>query len=258
MSALLAALAMDDSIDKDTDYTKSYVLESGLYKNAIVKMAYIEKKEAGSVWANVFMETEEGKEISENFCLLSGDAKGNKNYYIGKSDKRKHYLPGFSTFNSLCLLATGAESSKQNVEGKVVQVWNNDSKTNVATTVEAFVDLLDKPITIGIIKERKFNQTKNDSGEYVATDKVIEVNNLDKFFRNSDLISSVELLAGSDRAAYYSQWESQNTGKTKDSTGGSEKSSQTKQPSTVFAQASGASTATSGPQAEGKIFADRA
>lgn len=214
MSAVLANLTTDESIANEKDSVGSGgVLESGLYP-ATVTLAYVTKSEGGAMGLVMQAKTDTGRDIKQTLWMTSGTAKGGKNYY--EKDGVKNYLPGFLAASSLCVLTVGKEIGAMDTETKVVNVYSKEAKAEVPTKVEMLVDLLGKPIIIGLIKQTVDKTVKNDTGAYVPNGETREENEIDKFFRASDKMTTAEIRAAANDPVFYTTWGDKWAGKTKD------------------------------------------
>jgi hypothetical protein len=200
----LKNLTSDASIANEKDSVGGGgVLDTDLYPST-VSMAYITKSVGGAIGLVLNAKTQTGREIRQTLWMSSGDAKGNKNYY--EKDGQKTYLPGFIAANALTLLAAGKEISEMDTETKLVKVYNKEAKADVPTKVEVLVDLLGKEIIIGLIKQVVDKTAKNDAGIYVATGESREENEIDKFFRASDKMTTTEIRASATEPSFYNTW----------------------------------------------------
>lgn len=180
-------------------------LDSNTY-NATVAMAYVTTSAGGATGLVLNLKTDTGREIRQTLWMTSGKAKGGNNFYVDK-DGEKHYLPGFLAANSLALLTVGKEISDVETEMKVVNVYNKDAKAEVPTKVEVLVELLNKEVIVGLIKQKVDKTVKNEStGEYVATGETREENEIDKFFRARDRMTTAEIRAGAEEASFIDTW----------------------------------------------------
>jgi hypothetical protein len=212
--SLLANLASDSSIaDEKDSLGGNSVLNSAAYLLNI-SLAYLSKAASGALALNVVTKTEDGRELRQQFWMTSGTAKGCKNYY--EKDGEKHYLPGFTHANALCLLTVGKEISQLETESKVINLWSSEAKAEVPTKVDMLTDLLNQQIYAGVIKQTVDKTKKNDAGEYVATGETREENEIDKFFRAKDKMTTAEIRAQAAEAAFFASWEQKWTGKVKD------------------------------------------
>ncbi len=212
--SLLNAVKTDASITNETDFAGGFgPLETGLYPTEVV-MAWLEKKVSGALFLNLTLKTDDGREYKENLCLASGDAKGNKNYYETAAGDRK-YLPGFNHANSLALLACKKELAELATDEKLIGIYNFDAGKEVMTKVEVITDLLGQRIIAGIQKQLVDKEVKGDDGKYHKTGETREINEIDKFFRESDKMTTAEIRAQADEPAFYATWDKKNTGQTR-------------------------------------------
>lgn len=213
--SLLASLATNDEIatEKDSLGGGNAPLESGMY-DCTIAMAHINKSSGGATGLVLTLKTADNREVRQTLWMTSGTAKGAKNYY--EKDGEKHYLPGFTHANSLCLLAVGKEISTLDTETKVINQYSYEAKAEVPTKVEVVMDLLGKEITVGLIKQTVDKTKKNEStGVYEATGETRDENEIDKFFRAADKMTTAEIRAQATEATFASTWDTKWAGKTK-------------------------------------------
>jgi len=218
--SLLANLTTDDTIETEKDSVGSGgVLNSGLYPSTI-SMAYLQKATSGALALVLRAKTQDGREIRSTLWMTSGTAKGCKNYY--EKDGVKHYLPGFNLANSLSLLTVGKEISELEPETKVVNVYSPEAKAEVPTKVDVLVDLLNQEVLVGLIKQTVDKTVKNDTGAYVPTGETREENEVDKFFRARDRMTTAEIRGQTAEASFVDVWSDKWTDKVRNkATGGS-------------------------------------
>ena len=218
--SLLANLTTDDTIETEKDSVGSGgVLNSGLYPSTI-SMAYLQKSAGGALGLVLRAKTEDGREIRSTLWMTSGTAKGCKNYY--EKDGVKNYLPGFNLANSLSLLTVGKEISELEPETKVVSVYSPEAKAEVPTKVDVLVDLLNQEVLVGLIKQTVDKTAKNDAGAYVPTGETREENEIDKFFRARDRMTTSEIRGQAAEASFVDVWGDKWTAKVRNkATGGS-------------------------------------
>ena len=210
--SLLATLSTDSSIAEERDSVGSGgVLDSGLYP-AKVALAYITKAASEAMGLVLTLKTESGREIRQTLWMTSGKDKGGNNFYIDKNGE-KHYLPGFNHANSLALLTVGKEISQLGTETKVVNVYSSEAKAEVPTKVEMIMDLLGQDILVGLLKQTVDKNQKNDAGVYVPTGETREENEIDKLFRAKDRMTTAEIRAQVEEAAFATTWEQKWAGK---------------------------------------------
>ena len=189
------------------------VLESALYP-VIITMAYLNKSSGGALGLVLTVKTEDDQEVRQTLWMTSGTAKGGKNYY--EKDGVKNYLPGYLQANALTLLSIGKEISDMETETKVLNIYSPEAKAEVPTKVEVLMDLLNKPVLIGMLKQTVDKTTKNEAtGAYDATGETKEENEIDKIFRASDRMTTAEIRAKAESATFADTWIAKWTGKTR-------------------------------------------
>jgi hypothetical protein len=212
--SLLKDLATDDSIANEKDSVGgNAALESGVYP-ATITLAYVTKSAGGATGLVIQAKTDSGRDIKQTLWMTSGTAKGAKNFY--EKDGVKNYLPGFIAASSLTLLTVGKEISAMDTETKVVNVYSKEAKAEVPTKVEMLTDLLGKAIIIGLIKQTVDKTAKGEGGAYLPTGETREENEIDKFFRASDKMTTAEIRASASEPAFYTTWATKWNGNTRD------------------------------------------
>lgn len=213
--SLLASLASDTTIADEKDTVGGNApLESGLYPMTVA-MAYINKAASGALGMVLTLKTESNREVRQTLWMSSGTAKGGKNFY--EKDGEKHYLPGYTQANALCLLTTGQEIASMDTEVKVIKVYSPEAKAELPTKVDVVVGLLGKEIIAGLLKQTVDKTKKNaTTGVYESTGETKDENEIDKFFRASDRMTTAEIRAQADEATFINTWETKWAGKTKD------------------------------------------
>jgi len=212
---MLANLTTSEDIAHEKDSIGgSAPLESAIYPMK-VDMAYLQKSAGGALGLFLTFKTEGDKEIRQTLWVTSGDAKGNKNYYEDKK-REKQYLPGFNMANSLCLLTLGKEISALTTEEKVLNIYSPDAKAEVPTKVQVLMDLLNQEILVGLIKQTVDKTAKDGAGVYQPTGETREENEIDKFFRARDKMTTAEIRAQATEPAFYDAWAKKWTGNLRD------------------------------------------
>ncbi len=223
--SLLKNLTSDSSIadEKDSIGSSRSALDSGIYTGT-VEMAYLNKASSGALGLVLDLKTEDGKEVRQTFWMTGGTAKGGNNFFIDK-DGNKQYLPGFIMANSLALLTVGKEISDIEDEEKVINVYSVTARAEVPTKTPVLVELIGKQITFALIKQIEDKTKKNDvTGAYESTGETREVNEIEKFFRTSDNMTTAEIRAQATEATFHKTWSEKWTGKVKDKSGKAPKS----------------------------------
>ena len=237
--SLLKNLATDKSIADERDSIGGGgALESGLYP-AVINLAYVTTSQGGATGLVLQAKTDQGRDIKQTLWMTSGTAKGAKNYY--EKDGKKSYLPGFIAANALARLTVEKDISELETETKVVNVYNKDAKAEVPTKVECITDLHGKEVIFGLIKNKVDKTVKNETtGVYEPTGETREENEVDKFFRASDRMTTSEIRAAANEATFAETWANKWTGQVRDKakgaaaggTAGAPKAAGTKKPTT--------------------------
>lgn len=208
----LKNLATDKSIQDEKDVIGGSVLDSGLYKS-VINLAYVGTSEGGAMSLVIQAKSADGKNIRQTFWMTSGREKGQKNFY--EKDGVKNYLPGFIQANALALLTVGKEISELDTEEKVVNVYSSAAKAEVPTKVPMVVDLLGKEIIIGIVRQTVDKTAKDGAGVYQPTGETRDENEIDKFFRASDSLTTAEIRSQATEAVFIKTWAAKWEGQTR-------------------------------------------
>ena len=217
--SLLSNLTSDSAIadEKDVLGGGNRVLPSGLHLAKVVH-AYVMKSDGGAIGLALNLKTDAG-DLRQTLWMTSGTAKGCKNYY--EKDGERHYLPGYLMANALCLLTVGKEISQLETESKVIPLYNAEAKGEIPTKVEMLTDLLGQEILAGVIKQKVDKTKKNPTtGIYEATGETREENEIDKLFRARDRMTTAEIRAKAETAAFADTWAEKWTGKERDKSKG--------------------------------------
>lgn len=183
-------------------------VESGVYSGTI-KLAYAGKSAGGAQSLTVHVDIG-GREHRETIYVTS---KLGNNYY--EKDNKKIPLPGFTTANDLALLSTGQALSEQDIEERVVKLYDFDAKAELPTKVQAVVSLHGKEIKLGILKQIVDKNQKNDAGDYVPTGETREENVIDKVFHAETGKTVSEFVNKIAEAEFLPKWEEKNKGNTR-------------------------------------------
>lgn len=185
------------------------VLDTNVYPMK-VKVAYFTSAASGAVAINLQGDVD-GKEVRQQFWVLSGNDKGNKNTYT--KDGKEYYLPSFLTASSLALLTVGKELSQLDVEKKVIKLYDFEAKEERPTEVDVLVELTGQMIQAGIQKQTVDKNEKGDDGKYYPTGETREINEVVKFFRYDDGLTVPEIEKGVTEAKFKDDWVAKWAGK---------------------------------------------
>lgn len=198
-----------------------FLFESGVYTGT-VKMAYAGTSGAqGSQAQSITVLIDfGGREFRETLWVTNRN--GENSYADKKDPNKKHPLPGFAMVDDLCLVTTGHGLADQNVEEKVVKIYDFEQKKDVPTNMPVLVDLIGKPITSAVLKQTVDKQKKNDAGVYVNTGETRDENVTEKFFHADSRRTVTEIKQGIEEAIFIDAWAEKNTGKTRNRAKGGE------------------------------------
>jgi len=219
---ILAGLGAAEGVKEEGDFLGGYnPFESDLY-DFIVKAAYFSVSAGGAKCLNVTFKQDK-RELKQQFWITSGTAKGCLPYYVNQKTGEKHYLPGYVAATHLVKLTAGGKTlDKLAVEKRFIKLYNREAKAEVPTEVIMCVEMLDKPVTAGVIK-RMVDKTK-DTGTIDATGKKIYAptgefrieNEVVKFFRTRDRMTVTEIEAKADKPEFATRWLDKYFGTTED------------------------------------------
>jgi hypothetical protein len=196
--------------EKDTLGGGSYLLDSDIY-DMTIDTAWVGKSSGGAMNVNIVLKSG-SKTLRSTIYITSGNVKGNKTTYLDKNGE-EHYLPGFSQIDSMCLLATSKSITELATTKKVIKVYDPSVSKEVPTEVDMIMELLGTAIKVGVLKQIVDKTAKNDrTGAYEPTGETREINEIDKFFRSRDGLTTAEIRAGEPAAVFLSTWQNANKG----------------------------------------------
>lgn len=187
------------------------VQESGLY-DCTIKLAYITKSAGGAMAINLVLETDRKVSINQQIYISSGDAKGNKFTYTDKKSGEEKPLPGYSQINSLCQSAIGKQLKDLDPEEKILNLYDYNAKKEIPTKVPVITELLNAPITVGLLKQTEDKRAKDATGNYVATGETRDINVISKVFRTEGRLTNAEIAAGATTGEFAKKWLEKNKG----------------------------------------------
>ena len=196
-------------VEQETDSVGfSGVQDSGLYPG-IVTMAYVQEASSKALGLVLHIKGDNDKEIRGTLWMTSGLDKGRKNYY--EKNGKKFYLPGFILANSLAVLTTGKEIGNLVTVSKVVNVYSTELRKETPTSVMVFDDIIGKRITVGVIKQVVDKTKKDGNNKYQPTGETREENEIEKFFRDGDNETTIEIAAKSE-PTFHKTWADKHVG----------------------------------------------
>ncbi|MGH1461206.1 MAG: hypothetical protein ACRBB6_04140 [Neptuniibacter sp.] len=215
---VLTQLSSSEDFQQEVDVLGGggFLVESGVY-DCTVSHAYYSTAQSGALALNLELKTTvdgQDKNIKQQFWMTSGTAKGCKTYY--EHNGKKKGLPGFLSADSLALLTVGKSIGELATEEKVLNLYDHDAGKEIPTKVNMFSDLVGQEITAAVFKQTVDKTAKNDqSGNYEPTGETRDENEVDKFFRTRDGLTTAEIRGGVTEATFRDQWAEKWTGVTK-------------------------------------------
>lgn len=159
----------------------------------------------------------DGSEYREDVYITN---KKGENFFLNKNDNTKKVpLPGFTVIDDICLMLTEKPLSEQDTEEKVVKVYDFEAQADVNKSVQMLVDLLDKEISFGIVKETVNKQVKGSDG-YVDDPNggTRDQNHIDKVYHTETKLTVLEAQRGLEAGVFWDQWLEKHKGVTRDKT----------------------------------------
>lgn len=222
MTNLLGAIKRADKVEEVKDVlggSKFAKVESGIYAGTI-KYAYLKPSSTGALGMHMEVELEDGAVMQESIYLTNSQG---ENFYLDKQDdKKKHLLPGYITADEIALFGAQKPIAELDTEGRIIKLRDYDLQQDVPTEVPMLVDLVGKPVQLGILKiiEDKKIKTEeigaNGKPVYKATGETRTINQIDKVFHPTNNMTAAELRAGAEEPSFYDAWKEKNAGKVRD------------------------------------------
>lgn len=188
---------------------------SGVY-DATVKLAYIGKSQSSNAQSvSIHLDLDgQSFEYRETVWVTNRD---NENFYKDKNDaSKKHALPGWNLIDSLCLLTTGYGLTDQEMEEKVVNLYDFEQRKELPRNVVCITPLHGEKITVAILETIEDKNVKDGSGKYVPSGDTRTENHIDKFFHAESGMTVSEIKAGKETGEFKEKWAEKNNGSKKD------------------------------------------
>lgn len=186
------------------------LLPTGLYEGTL-DVAYITKSQGGATAFNLVIDIG-GRKVRDTIYVTN--KQGGVTYM---KDGKKFPLPGYSLINALAKLTAGKEIPQLEFEKRLVKIYNFEQRKEVATEVEVAVDLIGKPVKLGIEFHRENKNVKDQAGAYVPTAEIREFNTITRVFHPTTGQTATEYNAQAP-AEFMALWVKEFDGKVIDKT----------------------------------------
>lgn len=182
--------------------------ESGAY-DFVIKAFYAGASDGGAQNVSIIVNDEKG-EYRETIYITN---KKGENWFLNKDDSSKKVpLPGFTTINDICLLATGFPLCDQEWDEKVINLYDYEQKKEVPKAVMMATSLIGQPITLGLLQTLKNKGVKQGDGSYIDGPEERTEVNIAKVFHTETKKTVAELNEGKDEAEFFDKWVEKNKG----------------------------------------------
>lgn len=177
-----------------------------------IEVAYLRKSGGGAMGMHVVLVNSDGAKLTDTQYITSGDAKGNKPYYI--KDGKKYPMPGLQHFDALTKLLVEKEVKKLEQKEAQLKLYDAEQQKEVATSVIVFPELRNQKVKAGVILKVE-NKTQKVNGAYVKTNEKRELNEVNKYFDADTGCTRTELKA-KEPASFIEDWKGKYEGQTMD------------------------------------------
>ena len=186
----------DDVVGVDDDVLPGgEPLLTGIHE-MVVELAYGERSRTGAAAIRLILKEHDGnRRLRQVFYVTSGDAKGNRNYYVTQNGV-KRLIPGMEQMNQLAVITTGKQLGQLEVTKKSVPLYNWETQQEELTEVPVYLDMLNKPVIVGAVRKRENRRIQNSAGEWVNGPEDRTYTEARKFF-HTDGTTIAEKKAGS-------------------------------------------------------------
>ena len=189
----------------------SYTVPSRMYA-ATIKQAYGHVAESGAMALQLELQLD-GQEKTYSETIYVSNKQG-ENFYTRNGKNLP--LPGFSTVEDICLIATGSGLQDQDVEDKLVNIWDFESSKMVQKERPVLVNLIGAKLTVGILETRENKSKKNDrTGRYEPVNEERTVNSIHKVW-DTESKSTVFEARNSKDPDFWDLWEAKYSGQLQD------------------------------------------
>jgi hypothetical protein len=192
----------------------SFAVDTAVY-DATIKLAYAGESSGGAMSVTVLLDLETGGGTTEYRSTEYVTSREKKNFY--EKDGKKHFLPGFTTINELCMLTVETPLMEISHEIKKVNQYDPELKKEVPKDAPVLVDLTGKKVKVAIFKDLE-NKTKKEGNDYVTLSETVERNTISKFFHGELGVTLNEAKEGTSTPTFLNKWVEKWEGKVRDRT----------------------------------------
>ncbi|AGH57065.1 hypothetical protein VPMG_00088 [Vibrio phage VBP32] len=185
-------------------------LDTDVY-NCKIKLAYVDYSKGGAMSVNFDLETDTGRKLRSQQWVTSGDAKGNKNYYVDRNGKNQH-LPGYVLVNDIAVLTTDTRLEDLEPEEKVISLYDFQAGKEVPQQKNVLTELIGQDITLAVEKQIVDKNVQDASGAYVPSGETREINEVVKAFHAEYGVTVGEAKMGLKEADFRDRWADKNRG----------------------------------------------
>ena len=205
-----------EGLEKTKDVLGGFrVLETDVYEMDI-KLAYIGQSASSKARSvTVHLADSSGVEYRETIWVTN---KEDKNYKLDDKGKKIPQV-GYVTIDELCLLSTGKGLVDQEIEEKIVPLYDFDAQKEVPKAVMVITSILGKKVKVGIEKVKEFKQVKDSNGNYVDSKDTKESNQIQKIF-HAETGKTVNEFREEKEPVFMEAWTKKNQGQVRDKTKG--------------------------------------
>ena len=212
MTKMFGSLTSDGLEESEDRIGGFQPLDTDIYTGPI-KAAYAGASDGGAKNVTLIVDVG-GREYRETIYITN---KKGENFFLNKNDNSKKVpLPGFTVIDDLCLVTTGKPLAEQDVEEKVVNVYDRKVQREVPTSVNMLVELLGQTASFGIVRQTVNKNQKADDGSYVPTAETRDENIIEKIFHTETKMTVVEARNGAEGPTFWDSWLNKNQGQTRD------------------------------------------
>lgn len=190
--------------EEERDVAGFSPLPTGVYKG-VVQLVYIDQSAGGALNAN-FLVKVDNRVVTQTIYFSNKEGKFT---YKSKTDGKEQPLPGYSQVDSILQTITGKGISNQEVEEKVINIYDYTARKEVPVKRKVFVDTINKPVAVGIqhISEER---TTKDSNYTVGDGTYRDFNEFNKWFDPETGLTNAEAKASATEPKFLATWKASN------------------------------------------------